>query len=210
MKIMATQTRERMIEATARLLLRRGYHGTSLNDILKESGAPRGSLYFHFPGGKEQLVLEATRRSVDQTTQEIAAILDAAETPARGIRSILEETARLMDESDFAFGCPIAPLVLDSPAEHPQLVELCRSAFEEWVALIRTHFVSAGIDESRAHNLALLVESALEGLLLMSRALATSEPHEAVAAELERVIDAATPSPAAAGDMTRPESSAAK
>ena len=55
---MATDTRTRMIEATALLLRRRGYHGTSLNDILSASGAPRGSLYFHFPGGKDQLVIE--------------------------------------------------------------------------------------------------------------------------------------------------------
>ncbi|TGW02048.1 TetR/AcrR family transcriptional regulator, partial [Mesorhizobium sp. M2D.F.Ca.ET.145.01.1.1] len=61
---MATDTRTRMIEATALLLRRRGYHGTSLNDILTASGAPRGSLYFHFPGGKDQLVIEVTRASV--------------------------------------------------------------------------------------------------------------------------------------------------
>lgn len=144
-------------------------------------------------------MLEATRRAIDETTREIAEILDAAETPARGVRSIFEATARLMDQSDFAFGCPVAPLVLDSPVDHPELAELCRTTFEEWVALIRDRFLRAGIDESRAHSLALLVESALEGLLLMSRALGTSAPHEAVAAELERAIAAVTP-PATAGE----------
>lgn len=209
MNAMATQTRERIIEATAGLLQRRGYHGTSLNDILKASGAPRGSLYFHFPGGKDQLVLEATRRSIDQATQEIAAILDSSETPAQGVRTIIEVTGQLMDDSDFAFGCPIAPLILDSPAEHPELVELCRTTFEEWVALIRSHFVKAGIDENRAHDLALLVETAIEGLLLMTRALRTSEPHDRVAAELERIIAAATP-PAAPGETLASPSSAAQ
>ena len=58
---MATDTRTRMIEATALLIRQRGYHGTSLNDILSASGAPRGSLYFPFQGGKDQLVVEVTR-----------------------------------------------------------------------------------------------------------------------------------------------------
>ena len=58
---MAVDTRVRLIETTARLLQHRGYHGTSLSDILEASGAPRGSLYFHFPGGKDQLAIEATR-----------------------------------------------------------------------------------------------------------------------------------------------------
>ena len=66
-----------MVEATARLLQLRGYYGTSLNDILEASGAPRGSLYFHFPGGKDQLVLEATRKTVDEVTE----LLVEAEQP---------------------------------------------------------------------------------------------------------------------------------
>ena len=65
---MAKDTSARMIEATARMLQHRGYHGTALSDILEASGAPRGSLYFHFPGGKDQLAIEATRAAVEETT----------------------------------------------------------------------------------------------------------------------------------------------
>jgi len=68
---MAKDTRTRMIETTARLLQHRGYHGTSLNDILEQSGAPRGSLYFHFPGGKDQLAIEATRAGIEEATQAL-------------------------------------------------------------------------------------------------------------------------------------------
>ena len=57
-----------MLETTARLLQHRGYHGTALSDILEESAAPRGSLYFHFPGGKDQIVMEATRAAVAKAT----------------------------------------------------------------------------------------------------------------------------------------------
>ena len=69
---MAKDTSARMIEATARMLQHRGYHGTALSDILEASGAPRGSLYFHFPGGKDQLAIEATRAAVDRLSSSSA------------------------------------------------------------------------------------------------------------------------------------------
>jgi AcrR family transcriptional regulator len=77
-------TREHMIESTAGLVHRLGFHGTSLNEVLTESGAPRGSLYYHFPGGKEQLVLETTRRGVATVTQLLKEALTGSPDPAEG------------------------------------------------------------------------------------------------------------------------------
>ena len=81
---MASDTRTRMLEATGRLIRERGYHGTSLNDILAASGAPRGSLYFHFPGGKDQLVIEATKMTITETTELLEQALSSVEGPAAG------------------------------------------------------------------------------------------------------------------------------
>ena len=95
---MASDTRTRMLEATARLLRQRGYHGTSLNDILAASGAPRGSLYFHFPGGKDQLVIEVTRASVADVAARLRETLTAEKSPGVAIRKIFAATARMLDE----------------------------------------------------------------------------------------------------------------
>ena len=84
---MANDTRTRILETTALLLRQRGYHGTSLNDILSASAAPRGSLYFHFPGGKDQLVIEVTRASVAEVAERLSDQLAAAKSPAVAVRS---------------------------------------------------------------------------------------------------------------------------
>ncbi|TJW32078.1 MAG: TetR/AcrR family transcriptional regulator [Mesorhizobium sp.] len=180
-----------MLEATALLLRQRGYHGTSLNDILSASGAPRGSLYFHFPGGKDQLVLEVTRNSVDEVTQRLEAALAAETDPAVAVHHIYQSVARMLEENQFTLGCPIAPVVLDSPTDVPELAELCRSAFEQWIGLLRAAFVRAGIRERRAHALALLVESSLEGLMVIARATRDRAPVLAVADEVAALIEGA-------------------
>jgi TetR/AcrR family transcriptional repressor of lmrAB and yxaGH operons len=190
---MAKDTRARMLATTARLLQHRGYHGTSLTDILEASGAPRGSLYFHFPGGKDQLVIEATRAAVEQTSRELRETLAAAKTPGAGMRAFIEAAAAILIETDYTFGCPVAPVILDAAGGVDELEALCREAFEEWLGLMRRAFVDAGIAPKRARSLSLLVESSMEGLLLIARAYRDVRPLYAVAAELEQAVDAAIP-----------------
>ncbi|TPJ10273.1 TetR/AcrR family transcriptional regulator [Mesorhizobium sp. B2-7-3] len=188
---MATDTRTRMIEATALLLRRRGYHGTSLNDILSASGAPRGSLYFHFPGGKDQLVVEVTRASVAEVTERLGAALAAERDPAVAVHHIYQSVGRMLEDNEFSLGCPVAPVVLDSPGDVPDLVELCRSAFEQWIGLLREAFVRAGVPERRAQALALLAESSLEGLMVIARATRDRSSLNAVADEVAILIEQA-------------------
>ena len=188
---MTATTRERMIETTARLLQHRGYHGTSLNEILAEAEAPRGSLYFHFAGGKDQLVQEATRLTIARTTEFLRSKLAASPNPATAVRAFIEETGRMMEASHYTFGCPVAPLILDGSGGVQEFEQLCREAFEEWTGLIRETLVAAGIPAARAERLALMVEATHEGLFLISRAYRDTAPLMKVAPELEALLEAA-------------------
>ncbi|MBZ9736165.1 TetR/AcrR family transcriptional regulator [Mesorhizobium sp. CA18] len=202
---MATDTRTRMIEATALLIRKRGYHGTSLNDILSASAAPRGSLYFHFPGGKDQLVVEVTRASVADVTERLGAALLEESDPAVAVHHIYQSVARMLEENEFSLGCPVAPVVLDAPNDVPDLVEICRSAFEQWIGLLRQAFMRAGVPERRAQALALLVESSLEGLMVIARATRDRTPVQAVADEVAALVEQAV----LAGKAARQAESAA-
>ncbi|PBB18336.1 TetR/AcrR family transcriptional regulator [Mesorhizobium sp. WSM4313] len=202
---MATNTRTRMIEATALLIRKRGYHGTSLNDILSASAAPRGSLYFHFPGGKDQLVIEVTRASVADVTERLGAALLEESDPAVAVHHIYQSVGRMLEENEFSLGCPVAPVVLDAPNNVPDLVEICRSAFEQWIGLLRQAFVRAGVPERRAQALALLVESSLEGLMVIARATRDRTPLAAVADEVAALVEQAV----LAGKAARQAESAA-
>lgn len=189
---MAKGTRTRMIETTAGLVHRRGFHGTSLNEILEQSGAPRGSLYYHFPGGKEELVLEATREGVAVITQVLSEILTEASDPADGVRAFFGAAAGELRNSRYVFGCPVAPIVLDSP-ESSALAEVCREALEEWQRVLVEGLDSAGIEHGRAESLATVIICGLEGGLLLARARRDTAPLETVAEELTSMVRSALP-----------------
>jgi len=190
---MAKDTRARMIETTARLLQQRGYHGTSMNDILADSAAPRGSLYFHFPGGKDQIVIEATRAAIEETTLVLRETLAGAKNPAQAVRLFLEAIARIMRETEYNFGCPVAPMILDGTEDLTELADLCRAALADWTDILRASFVTAGISNRRAKPLGLLIVASIEGAMLMARAYRDCGPLLTVADELEAVVKSALP-----------------
>jgi TetR/AcrR family transcriptional repressor of lmrAB and yxaGH operons len=189
---MAKDTREHMIETTAGLVHRRGFHGTSLNEILEQSGAPRGSLYYHFPGGKEELVLEATRKGVAIVTQVLKQVLTDSPDPADGVRAFIEAAAHELRDSGYIFGCPVAPIILDSP-ESSALAEVCQKALEEWQQVLVEGLDSAGIERGRAESLATVIVCGLEGGLILARARRDIAPLDAVAEELASMVQSALP-----------------
>src|SRR5437867_1431285 len=101
-------TRTRLVETTARLLRTQGFYGTGLNQIIAESSTPRGSLYFHFPGGKEELTVEALRQSGVRMTELLRSTFDAHPDPGEALRAYVHAAARAMEKSGWRRGCPIA------------------------------------------------------------------------------------------------------
>src|SRR5438270_4591488 len=102
-----------MIKSTARLMRERGVEATSFADVVAHSGAPRGSIYHHFPGGKAQLIEEATRYAGDMVVNLAAAQLDA-DDPLSGLRTIGTFWRQVLHDSDFAAGCPVLATSLES------------------------------------------------------------------------------------------------
>jgi TetR/AcrR family transcriptional regulator, lmrAB and yxaGH operons repressor len=191
-RYMSESTREHMIETTASLVHRRGFYGTSLNEILTESGAPRGSLYYHFPGGKEELVLEATRQGVASVTQLLKEVLTGSPEIADGVRAFVEAAAHVLRDSGYVFGCPVAPIVLDSP-ESSALAEVCQEALEEWQQVLVEGLCSAGIERGHAESLATMIVCGLEGGLILARARRDTASLDTVADELASMVRSALP-----------------
>ena len=188
---MTEDTRERFLAATAKLLQERGYRGTSLNEILAESGAPRGSLYYHFPGGKEQLAQEATQREARMISDYLRTAFRDCPGPVEAVREYVEGAREHIRTGGFLLGCPVASLVLDSPEASSAIRDLCQEALDEWHQLIRDGIADSGIPAERADALATLILTSVEGALILARSRRDPEPLDTVTEELAAAVSAA-------------------
>src|SRR5262245_54827512 len=171
-----TDTRSRMIRAAAELFRQRGYHATTFSDVVRDSGAPRGSTYFHFPGGKAELAREAIARAGDEMEELTGEAARHAADPASLVRALAQIFAQRLERSGYQGGCPIATMVLELAPRDEQFSAGLDAVFARWRAALVTRFAPLGIAPGRAAALADLTISAIEGALVLSRAARSTEP----------------------------------
>ena len=177
------ETRERLLRTAATLFRTQGYHATGLNQVVAEGGAPKGSLYFHFPGGKEQLAVE----SVAFSAGEVHTTMRSADD----LESALALFAEHLVASDFKNGCPVATVALDAAAESEPIREACATAYASWHGLLVDFLLRQGISASRAPGLATTVLAAVEGALLLARTQRDVAPLRQVAADMRILLEGA-------------------
>jgi AcrR family transcriptional regulator len=175
-----------MIESAAVLFRERGVEGTSFTDVLEHSGAPRGSIYHHFPGGKAQLAEETTRFAGEFITAGLAAALET-EDPVAAVRGFAIAYRAVLRRSDFGSGCPVVAAALEGDRS-PAARDAAGQAFRSWQELLADALERRGIERPRAASLATLVVSAVEGAIVLARAERSTAPLEGVADELEALI----------------------
>jgi AcrR family transcriptional regulator len=193
--VMATpSSRERTIRSAALLFRERGVDGTGLREVVEHARAPRGSLQHHFPGGKEQLVVEAVAWIAGKAAEPLRATLDATPPPpARTVVAELFERFRsLLTMTDYRAGCPIAAAVVDGGADHDAVAAAAHEAFRRWAGPLEQALRRGGLSEVRAARVALLVISSVEGALIMSRARRDMDALDAAAAEIDLLLGAGT------------------
>ena len=165
-----------MIQAASELFGQRGYHATAFSDVIEESGAPRGSIYFHFPGGKHELAREVIAQAGDEIEETVAGAASQAADPAALIRALAEIMVQRFEGSDYRHGCSIATMVLELAPYDEELTLEFDKVFSRWRDAMVDRFEGWGVPRRRGVVLADLVMSGLEGALVVSRAARSSEP----------------------------------
>jgi AcrR family transcriptional regulator len=176
-----------MVASAADLIRTHGSTATSIDRVLARSGAPRGSVYHHFPGGRAQLVEEA----VTYAGGHVSALVDAAAAggdPAAVLDRFLAMWREQLVASDFQAGCPVVAVAVEANEDAPQLTAAAGAAFARWLDQLGDVLTEAGLDPDRAERLAILVVAAVEGALVLSRAQRRTDPIDAVGAELRAVL----------------------
>lgn len=186
-------TRERFIETTRALLEAQGYHATGLNQIVAESGAPKGSLYYHFPDGKEELTVRAIERAGEIVVERIRANLSVTPVLSIALRAFVERIAAGVEASGYQSGGPLQTVALETATSSEPVNLACRAAYTQLQAAFADRIAAAGYEPAKAAELATFVTAAIEGGIMLSRTYHTGEPLRLVARQLGAYLQAVPP-----------------
>lgn len=173
---MAAETRDRIVQSSAELFRKQGFTGTGVKQIVAAANAPFGSIYHHFPGGKEQLGEEVIRYSGAIYGQLIDLFFVPGGDAVEATQAFFEGAAQTLVETDYADACPIATVALEVSSTSEPMREACAEVFESWIEAAAGRFAEAGLDAERSRAIAIAMLASLEGAFVLARALRSTEP----------------------------------
>lgn len=181
-------TKEKFIETAYKLFEVKGYNATGLNEILRESGAPKGSLYYHFPNGKEELALESINLAGKKIVMNLKAALDRFQNPVEGIMFNINNIAEIIDNSKKMEDMSISLIALETYDSS----EVLRTACEENFAVIENIYVEKliqyGIDQNKAKDIATAILAMTEGAIVLGLTRGNGQTLREVAKQIPILI----------------------
>lgn len=190
-----SSTRQQIIEKTSELLERQGYHATGLNQIVAESDTPRGSLYYYFPEGKEELAAEAIEYKAQQMSEHLGRHLAAYDDPIKAIYHFLLNVADRIESLNCCGGSPMAAVALETSNHSTRLRQACGGGYHLMQKLFEEKLLAGGFLPSRAHTLAVTVLAALEGGVILSRTEQNAGSLRLVAEEMRQLLSSVPTAP---------------
>jgi TetR/AcrR family transcriptional regulator, lmrAB and yxaGH operons repressor len=182
----ANESRERMVRSAASLIASRGVSATSFSDVVADSGAPRGSIYHHFPGGKEQLATEAVKWTSDRVVAYLRAGTEV--TPVEVLQRFIALWRQVVLTSGGTSGCVVAGVALDTGADEGALMNVARETFRAWIEVLADQLENTGLPAARARAISIATLAGMEGALILCRAEGSVTPLDDVAQELLRLL----------------------
>ena len=187
----AVSSRDRMIDAAIDLMRASGLSGAGINDVVLHSGAPRGSLYHHFPGGKLQMAHEALVLQGRRVQAFIDQALASRTAGDEKVLALFEAFARRVEEAQFRRSCALGCVALDLDDDTDSLRDTVAHGFADWQSAIAAHFRTAMGPQAPAF--ASLLLTGIEGAYVRARAEHSAEPFRETGRWLARLVPAPAP-----------------
>lgn len=196
-------TRRKMLASAITVLQERGAAGLTIDAVLERSECPRGSVYHHFPGGRNQILEESLLRAGRVITDMVTT--SAQGRPIEALQTIVNFWAKTLQAADFGTGCPLVAVAVSGTVADYALLPKIADVIDQWRGALTKSLISAGTNELRAVRISTLVISSIEGAIVLCRVQHSTAPLYDVASELERAITAAIADGSAQHTLDRAE-----
>jgi len=181
-----------MIQAAETLLRESGLSGAGIKPLVARSGAPVGSVYHFFPGGKTQIVTETLRRHSAKVVRLFEDAFGDATVPLPArLRALFRRAATGFEAAGADKGCAIAGVTLDLRAGDQSLREVCDASFNQWVDTLASHLPWPDVETRR--SFATMVVLSLEGAFILARAGQAGDAFTTAGDWLARLAEATLP-----------------
>ena len=167
--------RSELVNTAASLFQSQGYSATGVSQIIKESKTPRGSFYYYFPNGKEELANETILHTGEEIRLILAGAFTNADSFSQGVENITNKIANWFAKSGFTAGCPITAVHLEKTPENELLTQASRFVFASWVETVEKFALHHG-HADQATELAEATIISLEGAWILARATQSKRP----------------------------------
>ncbi|NNH75213.1 TetR/AcrR family transcriptional regulator [Nocardia uniformis] len=182
---MVSDSKRRIEVAAAGLLARHGYHGFGLKKLSEAAGLPYGSIYHHFPGGKEEIAVAA----ITETGVLVGHMISQAPGDVFATAAtVFDSMAAKLAASDWTDGCPVGTPALDGGSDVEVVRTACVIAFDAMARGFARLLTDMGLPAGEAHDLATTVVAAYEGATILARVRRSDEPLRTVSAAMARLI----------------------
>ena len=185
-------SRKKILETAASLFKTQGYHATGLSQIIKESGAPKGSIYHYFPGGKEELAIESVKLAVQKVKEELINDLSQYSDPVKSIEQFLKKMSSEFDPRSFCHGISISMFAMETAYISEPLRYASLEAFRTWENIFSDKLIESGIKVSEADDLGMTIHFLIEGALTLATVRQDNKPFLVISKQITRLLREST------------------
>ncbi|MCK0473126.1 TetR/AcrR family transcriptional regulator [Halalkalibacter sp. APA_J-10(15)] len=179
-------TKDIFLKTASRLFRHQGYHATGMNQIIKESKKPKGSLYHFFPNGKEELAIEAVLMTRKSSSEHLKKTIEPYQCPVEAIQALFRHFEKELDIDYIKEGgpAPIGLLTLETASMSQELRSVCRDTYYEWQSILEQKFIKCGLSKKVAAEKSVTTIVLMEGAVTLSIANQSTEPFSIVSKQL--------------------------
>ncbi|MEH7177585.1 TetR/AcrR family transcriptional regulator [Neobacillus vireti] len=173
-------TKSMMIDIAKKLFQQKGYIGVGLTEILKAGNFSKGSLYHHFPNGKEELLIACLQSMSEGMTNDIEDIFERYPTTKEATAAMINKLIANFESEGTISAYTFSSIISEMALLSDPVRNACSNLYIKMQGIYIKKLIADGISEESAKSIAVMITASIEGAILLCLTQKTSEPFKII------------------------------